>query len=476
MPNLFTDTRHPMKRFYLPLLCLLLLCARARFVFSEEPVADEAGKTAVRGLIGGAETLLSNGVIMGYNVIYNSITGNAPWAVPDYDSIYRNFTTPWSWEDTDGFRVNQFGHPYQGSMYFNAGRVNGFGFYESALSSVLGSSTWEVFFESNHASMNDFITTVTGSTAIGEMLYRLYADSRAANIPAFLSFLINPMAGLHSLITGWKPAGTNNSLYQFQVYSGTGYAQTYYSVSDSKQELFSFKGLSADIGVNVVYGNPFEQDTWIPFRHFELAASFGIGFGDYNAFRVVSDGYLFSFSPVYTVRDTMSTGLSTQYDFVSLGKLSMYNSTIDQYSNALDWTIKYQHLFSHDTAIQIKCHAGFTFMGVSDYYSPDTYDNELRNYGYGLNSKLFINLENEKIGKLAADLFCYSLWAYPGTSALSRGTVFWLFADITYSRFISKHMSAGVTDFFSLEQGTFGDFPNTSKNNNAVKFFIAWNL
>ena len=39
-------------------------------------------------------------------------------------SIKRNLTHRWWW-DTDDFASNQFGHPYQGSLYFNAGRANG---------------------------------------------------------------------------------------------------------------------------------------------------------------------------------------------------------------------------------------------------------------------------------------------------------------------------------------------------------------
>ena len=461
------------------LLCLLLLCVPARFVFpqnGESPVLNEqaprgAGETAIHGLIGAGETMLTNGIIMFFNIVVR----NEPWSKPTAESIRRNFSDAWEWEPTDGFKVNQIGHPIQGSVYFNTGRVNGFGFYESVFFSALGSSAWETFCEYNLASINDFITTSTSSLSMGEIFYRLYLEACAAGVPAPLAALFNPAAGVHQLITGWKPPDNGRNLNRFQVYLGAGYAQTNSVISSGNREMFAFQGFSGEAGFSTVYGNPFEQNSVTPFDHFEFAMSIGLDFDNYLNLRLISDGYLFSFSPVDTAADMMSTGLSLHLDFVSLGKYDMYDGTIDQYSNALDWTIKYQHLFLKDALFQAKFHAGITFFGVSEYYSPNK-EKDLKNYGGGVNSKLLLTLEDKKLGRLEASVFGYILWSYPQTSALSEGTVYWLFADATYSRCITKHLSAGVTDYFAMERGIFSGFPNTRKYNNAVKLFVAWDL
>ena len=92
-----------------------------------------------------------------------------------------NMEQGWVW-DLDDFTVNQFGHPYQGSNYFNTGRANGLNFYESAALTAFGSSTWEYFGETNHASLNDFINTTLGGIALGEAFHRaawLIRDTRA---------------------------------------------------------------------------------------------------------------------------------------------------------------------------------------------------------------------------------------------------------------------------------------------------------
>src|SRR5688500_4434722 len=55
---------------------------------------------------------------------------------------WANMENGWVW-DLDDFVVNQIGHPYQGSNYYNAGRGNGLSFYESAAMTAFGSATWE---------------------------------------------------------------------------------------------------------------------------------------------------------------------------------------------------------------------------------------------------------------------------------------------------------------------------------------------
>jgi len=464
-------------------LCLLLFI-QIQFAFSFNEDWDKSqitgfSDTLIQGSIASGETLFANGVLMLVNKIFGF-----HWGSPTFEYIKGNFTTPWEWEDTDGFAVNQIGHPYQGATYFNAGRVNGFGFYGSTFFNALGSFTWEAFCESQLASVNDFITTVTGSMALGEMLYRLHLEAYASGAPLPITFLISPTGGLHIMINRGKATDPGKNLYQLKSYMGGGYAKTSYSRHDDQQDIFSYKGTFGDIGLKLIYGDPFEQDTMIPYRHFELAISIGMKYKKYQDYRVISDGYLFSFSPVCNDTNALSTGLSMHFDFVSMGKSDMYVSTIDQYSHALDWTLKYQHLFSETTAIELKAHSGFTFWGVSNYYFPDgvfhvhsnRVVNDLKNYGYGLNSKLFLNLENKKLGKLEADMLCYALWPYSGTSNLSNGTVYWIFTDITYSHFISKRFSIGITGSSVIEWGRFSEYPNTKKRIDAIKWFSAWNF
>ena len=65
----------------------------------------------------------------------------------DYDvsgaSIRRNLRGHWV-VDNDPFSINQFAHPYQGSIYHTAARSSGLGYWESSGYAFLGSIWWEI--------------------------------------------------------------------------------------------------------------------------------------------------------------------------------------------------------------------------------------------------------------------------------------------------------------------------------------------
>jgi hypothetical protein len=107
---------------------------------------------------------------LGVNVVFN-LAGRLRAEPDEYkvtpSSWWANLRHGFEW-DYNGFKVNQFGHPYQGSLYFNAGRANGLSFWESAPLVAFGSATWEYFGERNYAAINDFVTTTMGGMALGE--------------------------------------------------------------------------------------------------------------------------------------------------------------------------------------------------------------------------------------------------------------------------------------------------------------------
>ncbi len=59
------------------------------------------------------------------------------------DSIRRNLRSSWV-IDRDPFKINQFGHPYQGSMYHGFARSAGLDFWESLGYAFAGSIAWEI--------------------------------------------------------------------------------------------------------------------------------------------------------------------------------------------------------------------------------------------------------------------------------------------------------------------------------------------
>ena len=87
-------------------------------------------------------------------------------------SIRRNLKGPWV-VDNDPFSVNQFLHPYHGSIYHTTARSAGLGYWQSALYTFLGSALWEIAGETESPSKNDQIASGIAGSFFGESLFRM---------------------------------------------------------------------------------------------------------------------------------------------------------------------------------------------------------------------------------------------------------------------------------------------------------------
>ncbi len=90
----------------------------------------------------------------------------------DFESFKENATGKWVY-DTDPFSINQFLHPYQGSMYFGFARSAGLDYWKSMGYTIVGSALWETAGEVDPPSINDQFTTGFGGTFLGEPLFRM---------------------------------------------------------------------------------------------------------------------------------------------------------------------------------------------------------------------------------------------------------------------------------------------------------------
>jgi hypothetical protein len=79
---------------------------------------------------------------------------------------------PWG-VDEDAFAMNQFAHPYQGSMYHGFARSAGLNYWESLIYDNAGSFLWETGGETTHPSINDQFASGIGGSFFGEALFRM---------------------------------------------------------------------------------------------------------------------------------------------------------------------------------------------------------------------------------------------------------------------------------------------------------------
>jgi hypothetical protein len=80
------------------------------------------------------------------------------YAFISLETIKKNFHSGFQF-DPDHFAINQFGHPFQGGLFFAAARSNGFGFWTSSAFALSGSLIWECCMENSPPSINDLVRT-----------------------------------------------------------------------------------------------------------------------------------------------------------------------------------------------------------------------------------------------------------------------------------------------------------------------------
>jgi hypothetical protein len=148
-------------------------------------------------------------------ILFDRYLAHKDYACISFHSVGYNLQPgSWAWDD-DGFQTNQIGHPFHGSLFFNAFRSNGYSFWESVPATFVGSYLWETFAENQPPAPNDFINTGFGGVVLGELTHKLTSRLLAApgrgikrQMTEVLALLINPSNGFTRLVSGqWgKPS------------------------------------------------------------------------------------------------------------------------------------------------------------------------------------------------------------------------------------------------------------------------------
>lgn len=116
--------------------------------------------------------------------------------------------------DKDPFAINQFMHPYQGTIFHGFARSAGLNYWEALAYDNMGSFEWKMAGETDLPSINDQIATGIAGSFFGEALFRmsslLFEDDDKN--PSFLrklgGVLISPTAGFNRYAFGDRFRGT----------------------------------------------------------------------------------------------------------------------------------------------------------------------------------------------------------------------------------------------------------------------------
>jgi Domain of unknown function (DUF3943) len=228
-----------------------------------------------------AQVLGINALFMGFN----RYVARADYGYVDLSTWKSNLRAGPEW-DTDKFGINFIGHPYQGTLYFNAARSQGYHYWQSLPFAVAGSLSWEYFGENTRPSYNDMIYTPLNGAALGEILYRVSSnllDDRTRGgervIRELSAGLLNPVRGLNRLLQGQTFRVTNKAVYQQEPLNITLFGGIH-RLNETQNDVFGAGGNKAMVNVQLDYGNPFEERRRQPFDFFRLRTEFSRGGND----------------------------------------------------------------------------------------------------------------------------------------------------------------------------------------------------
>ena len=225
--------------------------------------------------------------IIGFDILLNRINRYST-GPGDYDvtsgSIRRNLRSGWV-TDNDPFSVNQFAHPYQGSMYHGFARSAGLNYWEALGYTFAGSAFWEIAGENTAPSRNDQIASGIAGTFLGESLFRManLVLERNDGLPQIwhevAAAAISPSTGFNRLAFGERfktvfPSRDPAYYSRLQLgFSGT--VQNEQGLSTRLQRNEAVVDFSMDYGLpgkaGYTYKRPFDYFT------FQVAAASGNG-------------------------------------------------------------------------------------------------------------------------------------------------------------------------------------------------------
>ena len=185
-------------------------------------------------------------------------------------TIKSNFQNGYAW-DNDKYGESFFGHPYQGSQFYNAARSLGLNTWESLPYPAVGYFIWGFVFENDRPSWNDQVFDVLGGLNLGELEHRLSSqvlDDTATGGERFwreaLALLIDPIRGFNRLVYGdaFRTSSINRQERE-PVHGSLNLGGSLVSDSWNLSHVRFNPGLSVDLlyGVDssgIVTGHPFD--------------------------------------------------------------------------------------------------------------------------------------------------------------------------------------------------------------------------
>ena len=335
--------------------------------------------------------------IIGFDVLLNRFNRHHE-GPGDYDvttdSIRRNLRSRWV-VDNDPFSVNQFLHPYQGSMYHGFARSAGLNYWEALGYTFAGSAMWEIAGENTLPSRNDQIASGIAGTFLGESLFRManLVLERDDGLPQFWHELaaaaISPSTGFNRLAFGERfktifPSHDPAYYSRLQLgFSGT--VQNDQGLSTKVQRNEAVLDFSMDYGLPGKPGYNYRR----PFDYFTFQYTVASGNGFEN---IMTRGLLFGRD--YALGDNYRgiLGIYGSYDYLAPQIFRMSSTALSLGTTGQAW-------LSESFAIQGTALLGVGYAAVGTLHGTDEHD-----YHYGVAPQALLALRLIHGDKYSIDL------------------------------------------------------------------------
>lgn len=330
---------------------------------------------------------------------------DAPYSKINLSTMNYNLKNGFEW-DNDQLSTNLFSHPYHGSIYYNAGRANGYNFWQSGGFALAGSAMWELFMENEVPSINDIIATPIGGMALGEVFYRasdMILDDRSVGWARFgrefAALVVNPSRGISRILTGdaWRKRGTSGRQFglptlSLSISSGVRTLELTDNIFD--------KGVGSATDIAIEYGDKFDHDQVAPYDYFCLKANLNFHQSQPIIGQVNIIGRLWG-GAVETKKHFIGYGVYQHFDYYDSDTISNVSAKIPYKMGVpASFGVGYYHMWKTRSKWSFNSYGHFNGIllgaSLSDYYLVDK-----RNYNLssGFGWKFGINFAfSDRIG------------------------------------------------------------------------------
>lgn len=437
--------------------------------------------------------------VAGFNLglwAFDRFVSHGDYSYITLNTIKENFKHGFKW-DNDKLGTNTFAHPYNGSLYYTAGRANGYNFWQSELFAINGSAMWELFMEREYPSTNDIIATPIGGAVLGEVLFRAsdaVLDDRTSGLERFereaAAFILSPMRGINRLVTGqaWRHRDTPGHIFgrpniAMQMSLGL--------------KLMEFQGrmrspyFGGSLQLDLEYGDRFEAKSTKPYDYFTVRAELqGMKYQPFLS-QVQIKGRLLSREVLNNRRSSGSIGLYQHFDFYDSDTITNIDKV--PYKLGVPASLGVGFLFRdvqrHRYILDAYAHANGIILGsvLSDHYWTDE-----RNYNWasGFSVKCGMNIVwNHRKASLSVNNELYQLYTWKGYREGTdlkkvnfrtlnvqgdRSTSTFNVTDVRFDYQIWRKLYATLIFTNHVRYTRYRDYPNVCSSTMALRFMTTY--